>query len=70
MPAPLPAWETPYTAMAREDQLAWATLNEVTTAAKAFLDPVLAGGLDAAWEPKTWAWVAPKIYPMGIKGRK
>jgi hypothetical protein len=56
LPAPLPAWAVPYAAMAREDQLAWATLDEVTKAAKAFLDPVLAGSLDAAWNPETWTW--------------
>jgi Nucleotidyl transferase AbiEii toxin, Type IV TA system len=56
LPDPLPTWATPYTAMAREDQLAWTTLDEVTNAAKAFLDPVLAGGLDAAWSPGTWTW--------------
>ena len=51
LPEPLSAWETPYAAMAREDQLAWPTLDEVTEAAKAFLDPVLAGELDAVWDP-------------------
>jgi predicted nucleotidyltransferase component of viral defense system len=56
LPDPLPAWVTPYAAMAREDQLAWPTLDEVTKAAKAFLDPVLAGDLDAAWSPETWTW--------------
>jgi len=56
VPAPLPAWTTPYLAMAREDRLAWPTLDEVTTAAQAFLDPVLAGGPDATWEPEAWAW--------------
>ena len=59
LPDPLPAWVTPYAAMAREDQLAWPTLDEVTQAAKAFLDPVLAGGLDAAWSPETWTWGRP-----------
>ena len=44
--------------MAREGQLAWPTLEEVTKA-KAFLDPVLAGALDAAWSPETWTWVRP-----------
>jgi hypothetical protein len=29
--------------MAKADQLAWLTLVEVTAAAEAFLDPVLAG---------------------------
>ena len=56
LPDPLPAWVTPYAAMARDDQLAWPTLDEVTKAAKAFLDPVLAGELDAAWDPGTWTW--------------
>jgi predicted nucleotidyltransferase component of viral defense system len=58
MPAPLPAWATPYAAMAREDQLTWPTLDDVTKAAQAFLDPVLAGGLDATWEPESWSWRA------------
>jgi hypothetical protein len=56
VPAPLPAWTTPYAAMAREDQLAWSTLVDVTTAARAFLDPVLAGSLDAVWNSGTWTW--------------
>jgi hypothetical protein len=56
VPAPFAAWTTPYTAMAREDQLAWRTLDEVTKAAQTFLDPVLAGELDATWEPETWSW--------------
>jgi len=56
LPAPLSAWATPYAAMAREDQLAWPTLDDVTTAAKAFLDPALAGDLGATWDPEAWAW--------------
>jgi hypothetical protein len=56
LPEPLSAWATPYAAMAREDQLAWATLEEVTNAARAFLDPVLAGDLDAEWTPETGTW--------------
>jgi hypothetical protein len=56
LPDPLPAWETPYAAMAREDQLRWATLDELTEAAKAFLDPVLAGNVNVTWRPDTWAW--------------
>jgi hypothetical protein len=35
------------------------TLDEVAKAAKAFLDPVLAGDLDAAWNPATWTWGRP-----------
>jgi hypothetical protein len=56
LPAPLPAWTTPYAAMAHEDQLPWPTLDEVTRAAQAFLDPVLSGALDATWVPATWLW--------------
>jgi len=56
VPAPLEAWRTPYAAMAREDLLAWPTLDEVTKAAKEFLDPVLTGPLDGTWSPKTWSW--------------
>jgi hypothetical protein len=56
LPDPLSAWATPYAAMAREDQLSWPTLDVVTKAAKAFLDPVLAADRDATWGPETWAW--------------
>jgi hypothetical protein len=56
VPTPLDAWRTPYAAMASEDQLAWATLEDVTKAAQSFLDPVLSGALDATWEPSAWSW--------------
>jgi hypothetical protein len=56
VPAPPPAWETPYAAMAREDQLSWDTLADVTRAVRFFLDPVLAGNLSATWDPSAWIW--------------
>jgi hypothetical protein len=56
LPAPLSNWIAPYAAMAREDHLAWATLDEVTKAVQSFFDPVLAGNIDAIWEPEHWAW--------------
>lgn len=56
LPAPPPAWAAPYGAMAREDQLAWPTLGDVTGAVRAFLDPVLEEELDAIWEPAGWRW--------------
>ena len=56
VPSPLEAWRTPYAAMAREDQLPWPTLGEVTTAVQSFLDPVLPGALDATWAPAGWRW--------------
>jgi hypothetical protein len=56
LPDPPPAWATPYAAMAREEQLTWITLADVTRAAREFLDPVLPGGLDATWDPQSWRW--------------
>lgn len=56
VPAPPPTWTVPYAVMAREDQLAWPSLDDVTRAAQGFLDPVLAGGLDTTWEPEGWRW--------------
>jgi hypothetical protein len=53
---PLAAWATPYAAMAREDRLAWPTLEEVADAARRFLDPVLSSELDATWTPSRWTW--------------
>ncbi len=56
VPVPNEAWRVPYAAMARDDQLGWSTLDAVTAAVRAFLDPVLAGGLEGTWEPTPWAW--------------
>jgi hypothetical protein len=56
LPAPPPTWETPYAAMARADQLPWATLAEVTTAASAFLNPALVGGSSGTWDRDNWTW--------------
>ena len=56
LPAPMPAWTAPYATMAREDQLPWPTLDEVTVAARVFLDPVLGEVTDATWDPQTWTW--------------
>jgi len=58
VPAPPDAWRASYQAMVREDQLPWATLHDVTKAAQSFLDPVLAGGLDATWQPALGEWRA------------
>ncbi|WP_373044325.1 nucleotidyl transferase AbiEii/AbiGii toxin family protein [Vulgatibacter sp.] len=54
---PPSAWERPYVAMARADGLAWSTLDEVTDAARAFLDPILRGERAARWDPTAWRWV-------------
>lgn len=58
LPAPIEAWRKPYEAMAREDQLSWPTLDDVTRAAQGFLDPVLAGAFDAIWDRAAWTWRA------------
>ena len=55
-PDPPSDWEVPYGAMAAEDDLPWPTLSSVTAAARAFLDPVLAGGKGDRWSPATWTW--------------
>lgn len=59
LPSPPAAWELPYAAMAREDQLPWPTLATVANAAREFLDPVLGGGLDATWDPGSRQWRTP-----------
>ena len=57
LPAPPDTWEGPYATIAKEDQLRWPTLDEAFKAARAFLDPMLAGHGDASWDPSVWAWV-------------
>jgi hypothetical protein len=57
LPAPPVSWAAPYAAMAREDQLPWATLDDVMAAASAFLDPVLASAAaPATWNVAAWRW--------------
>jgi len=56
LPPPPPAWGAPYAAMAREDQLPWKQLADVTAAAQAFLNPVLGSRIDSAWQPGNWHW--------------
>ena len=48
----------PYEAIVRENALAWVTLEDVTAATRAVLDPVLTGGLDAEGQPSAWRWQA------------
>lgn len=59
LPAPPATWTEPYATIAREDQLRWLTLEEAFTAARVFLDPVLATHGDLVWEPAIWRWTAP-----------
>ncbi|MDX2086367.1 MAG: nucleotidyl transferase AbiEii/AbiGii toxin family protein [Kofleriaceae bacterium] len=63
LPTPLPTWETPYAAMAAENQLPWPDLDHVTAAARAFLNPVLASNLRATWDPKNWTWSSQETSP-------
>lgn len=56
LPAPPATWERDYAAMAAADDLPWATLDSVTAAARAFLDPVLAGDAASRWRPASWSW--------------
>ncbi|MEM9388399.1 MAG: nucleotidyl transferase AbiEii/AbiGii toxin family protein [Pseudomonadota bacterium] len=56
LPAPPATWQGPYATIAEEDQLKWGTLDEAYDAAKAFLDPVLAGVSGSQWDPANWSW--------------
>jgi hypothetical protein len=55
LPDPPMSWSTPYQAMAQENELVWPTLEQVTTAAATFLNPILAGG-SGDWNPAGWRW--------------
>jgi hypothetical protein len=41
--------------MARSNDLAWTTIEQLTSAAGAFLNPVLAGSA-GIWNPESWRW--------------
>ncbi len=56
LPEPLASWSKPYEAMAKQDALQWQTLKDITDAAAAFVNPVLAREVDAVWSPLAWAW--------------
>jgi hypothetical protein len=56
LPAPPENWRPHYRDMAQENLLRWETLEAVTSAARAFLDPALAGNLRATWHPERWEW--------------
>jgi hypothetical protein len=50
LPDPPPSWSTPYEQLAKENELAWTTLEELTTAVAGFINPVLAGK-SGTWRP-------------------
>jgi len=58
LPTPPAAWAAAYARMAEEDELPWRTLDDVTVAAKAFLDPLLGGARIVRWEPASWTWMS------------
>lgn len=55
LPDPPTSWSLPYQEMARENELAWPTLEPLTAVVAAFLNPVLVGG-NGAWHPIRWSW--------------
>ncbi|MGC8536990.1 MAG: nucleotidyl transferase AbiEii/AbiGii toxin family protein [Rhizomicrobium sp.] len=55
VPDPPTTWSTPYEQLSRENDLAWTTLEELTTAVAAFINPVLAGK-HGTWQPTKWEW--------------
>ena len=55
LPRPLEIWAPVYQRMAEFDRLRWPTIDEVTAAVQAFLDPVLRGQL-GTWQPEAWQW--------------
>jgi Nucleotidyl transferase AbiEii toxin, Type IV TA system len=56
IPSPPAFWEAPYAAMAASDELAWATLAEVSEAVSLFLAPALQSADAGIWEPSAWRW--------------
>lgn len=55
LPDPPTNWSTPYVQMARDNELQWTTLEQLTAAVSAFLDPVLTGR-SRIWAPIQWSW--------------
>lgn len=56
LPDPPGEWATAYASLAAENHLRWDDLQAVTTAARKFLDPVLADEV-ATWDPGSWTWI-------------
>lgn len=56
LPDPLTSWSMPYAQLARENDLAWSTLEQLTTVVRAFIDPVLSDDYSGNWRSARWAW--------------
>jgi hypothetical protein len=52
-------WVEPYATLARTDGLRWTTLEDVTMAARSFLEPALSPAMSGTWSPASWAWTTP-----------
>jgi Nucleotidyl transferase AbiEii toxin, Type IV TA system len=59
LPVPPDAWRTAYAALAAEQRLRWKTLEELLTAVRAFVDPVLRGDDCGTWNRDRWSWSDP-----------
>jgi hypothetical protein len=57
MPEPPGEWTAKYARMQRDERLVWATLDDLMRAARAFLDPVLAGAA-GRWDTSSCSWRA------------
>ena len=55
LPEPPASWALRYKQIATEDRLAWRDLPELVAAARAFLDPVLAGEV-GTWDEASQTW--------------
>jgi hypothetical protein len=56
LPEPPRDWEQPYLRLARENQLKWQNLAQLTEAVRRFLDPILNGEAAGRWSPESWNW--------------
>jgi hypothetical protein len=56
LPSPPLAWQGPYEALAKEDELPWPTLAELEAVVRSFLDPILGGNLSGTWDRTSWSW--------------
>jgi len=55
LPDPPANWSIPYREMARANELAWTTLEQLTTAVTGFINPLLDDS-GRIWRPAEWKW--------------
>lgn len=56
LPPPPASWTKVYLKMSKDNGLAWDTIESVTAAASAFIQPCLMEGPDMKWVPSKWSW--------------